>query len=196
MVLLLVVGMAGGFTWTYFTDTETSTNNYFQAGTLDLMVDNENPWTSTAITASALEPGAGITPVDLDVENLGDLMGDLYYRFTNMSGTGSATSEPECSAESGTWTSPSGPCGGGWVPVDNVQTMISFDVDWNGGNIYSGTLSAAPSTWTLLQDDFVASGTGTFTLNGTLSAATTNEYQGDRAEFDIEIGLAQDGQSL
>ena len=72
MVLLLVIGMAGGFTWTYFTDTETSTNNYFQAGTLDLMVDNENPWTSTAITASALEPGAGITPIDLDVENLGD----------------------------------------------------------------------------------------------------------------------------
>ena len=36
---LLVMGMVGGGTWAYFSDTEASTNNSLTAGTLDLNVD-------------------------------------------------------------------------------------------------------------------------------------------------------------
>ena len=64
---LLVMGLVGGGTWAYFTDTETSTGNTFAVGTLDLEVDTENPWTSTAIDNSLtpMAPGDTLTPVSI-----------------------------------------------------------------------------------------------------------------------------------
>ena len=46
--LVVIVGVAAlaiGGTIAYFSDTETSTGNTFSTGTIDISVDDQNPWT-------------------------------------------------------------------------------------------------------------------------------------------------------
>ncbi len=198
MLLLLSLGAVGTFTWTYFTDTETQTGNFFQAGTLDLEVDNLNPWTSGTITVANLQPGSG-SGVSISVENVGTIDGALYMRYTNAIGSGSVTSEPECSAEGGAWTSPSGPCVGN-TPVDDVDNRIAIGTSYASVPVgsLSGSLSGwsgAATSWVLLDNDFNATDTDTIVVSGTLSASAGNVYQGDQATFDIELSLVQDGQT-
>jgi len=197
MTMALVGALIGGGVYAYFSDVETSAGNTFTAGTLDLQVDGENPWTSTAITSSSgMEPGVAAIPVDITCENAGSLTGDLYMRITGVTDTGETINEPECVAEGGTWTSPSGPCAGN-TAVDDISTQITFSCEVDGSPVagLDGVLlSALPGTWTLIQDDLSAA-TITLCLGGTLSSSTTNEYQGDRSTFTIELYLAQDGQT-
>ncbi len=197
MTMALVGALVAGGIYAYFSDTETSSGNTFTAGTLDLEVDDENPWTSTGVTVSNMEPGAAAVPVDITCENVGTLTGDLYLRITGVTDTGGTINEPECSAESGTWTSPSGPCTGN-TPVDDISTLITLSCSVGGSPVagLNGVLlSAVPATWTLIQDDLAGSGTITLSLGGSLSSSATNEYQGDVSTFTIELYLAQDGQS-
>ncbi len=199
MLLLLSLGAVGTFTWTYFTDTETSTGNYFQAGTMDLIVDSENPWASTAITLSPMYPGGPGTSTAIVLTGSGNMTNaDLYYRITNVGTSGGSITEPECSEESGTWAV--GACGGGgWAPDDDVHDAITVDFDWNTGSYTYGpaALSGAPSTWTPLATDFIGSAAdgASFVFSGTLMTTAGNEYQGDQVTFDIQFGLAQDGRT-
>jgi len=193
---LLVMGLVGGGTWAYFTDVETSTGNTFTAGTLDLEVDSENPWTSTGVTVPAMAPGAAAVPVDITCENVGTLTGDLYMKITNVTDTGGTINEPECVAEGGTWTSPDGPCTGN-TAVDGISTQITLSckVDTVAvAALDSVLLSAVPGTWTEIEAD-LAPGSITLSLGGSLGSGATNEYQGDVSTFDIELYLAQDGQT-
>ena len=201
MSIALVGALVGGGIYAYFSDTETSTGNTFTAGTLDLEVDNENPWTSTAVTASNMEPGVATIPVDISCENIGTLTGDLYMRITGVTDTGgtetyacgapisgNVTSEPECAAEIAL---------GNRVDAISAQITLSCEVDASPvGGLNGVLLSAVPGTWTLIQDDLAGSG-GTITLSigGTLGIGATNEYQGDVSTFTIELYLAQDGQT-
>ena len=125
MTMALVGALIGGGVYAYFSDTESSAGNTFAAGTLDLQVDSENPWTNTAVTVADMEPGVAATPVDITCENLGNLTGDLYMRITSVTDTGQTINEPECVAEGGSWTSPSGPCNGN-TPVDDISTQITL----------------------------------------------------------------------
>ena len=43
---LLVIAMVAGGTIAYFSDTETSVGNVFTAGTIDLSINGQNPWTA------------------------------------------------------------------------------------------------------------------------------------------------------
>lgn len=197
MTMALVGALVTGGIYAYFSDTETSTGNTFTAGTLDLEVNSENPWTSTGVTVANMEPGVAATPVDISCENVGTLTGDLYMRITSVTDTGGTINEPECSAEGGTWTSPSGPCTGN-TAVDNISTLITLSCTVGGSPVtgLNGVLlSAVPGTWTLIQDDLAGSGTITLSIGGTLSSGATNEYQGDVSTFTIEFYLAQDGQT-
>jgi len=196
MTIALVGILIGGGVHAYFADTETSTGNTFTAGTLDLRVDSENPWTSTAVTVSDMEPGVAAADVDLTCENVGTLTGDLYMRITSVSDAGSTIGEPECVAEGGSWTSPSGPCSGN-TPVDDISTKITLNCEVDASPVAgldSILLSAVPGTWTLIRDD-IAGSSITLSIGGTLSSSATNEYQGDRSTFTIELYLAQDGQT-
>jgi predicted ribosomally synthesized peptide with SipW-like signal peptide len=198
MTMALIGALVTGGIYAYFSDTETSTGNTFTAGTLDLEVNDENPWTSTGVTVANMEPGVAATPVDISCENVGTLTGDLYLRITSVTDTGGTINEPECYAEGGTWTSPSGPCTGN-TAVDDISTLITLSCQVDGSPVagLNGVLlSAVPGTWTLIQDDLAGSG-GTITLSigGTLSSGAANEYQGDVSTFTIELYLAQDGQT-
>ncbi len=195
---LLVMALVGGGTWAYFSDVETSTGNTFTAGTLDLEVDTDNPWTSGAVTVPAMVPGAVAVPVDITCENVGDLIGDLYMKITNVvdsGGTetylagapisGNVTSEPEAVAEIAAT-----------IRVDDISTQItlSCEVDtFAVGALDSILLSAVPVGWTEIAPDLT--GSITLSLGGSLGSGAGNEYQGDVSTFDIELYLAQDGQT-
>lgn len=200
MTMAVVGALIGGGIYAYFSDVETSTGNTFTAGTLDLQVDSENPWTSTGVTVSNMEPGVAATPVDLTCENVGTLTGDLYIRITGVNDTGgtetyacgapisgNVTSEPECAAEIVIGNR-----------VDDISTQITFSCEVNGSPVagLDGVLlSALPGTWILIQGDLAGSGSITLSIGGTLDANAANEYQGDESTFTIELYLAQDGQT-
>ena len=199
MTMALVGALVGGGIYAYFSDVESSTGNTFTAGTLDLEVDSENPWTSTAVTVSNMEPGVAATPVDISCENVGSLTGDLYMRITGVTDTGgtetyacgapisgNVTSEPECVAEIAQGNR-----------VDDISTLITLSCEVDASPVagLNGVLlSAVPGTWTLIQDDLSAA-IITLSIGGTLGIGATSEYQGDVSTFTIELYLAQDGQT-
>lgn len=199
MTIAVVGALIGGGIYAYFSDTESSTGNTFTAGTLDLQVDSENPWTSTGVTVSNMEPGVAATDVDLICENVGTLTGDLYMRITSVTDSGgtetyacgapisgNVSSEPECAAEIAITNR-----------VDDISTQITLNCEVDGSPVagLDGVLlSAVPATWTLIQDDMSA-GSITLSIGGTLDANAANEYQGDESTFTIELYLAQDGQT-
>lgn len=200
MAIALAGGLVGAGVFAYFSDTESSTGNTFTAGTLDLEVDSENPWTSTPVNVTCMEPGAAASPVNITCENVGSLTGDLYMKITNVVDTGGVetyacgtpisgdvTSEPECAAEIAAA-----------ARVDNVSTNItlSCEVDSSAVSGIDGVhLSAVPTSWTLIKDNLAENGSITLSLGGSLDSGAGNEYQGDKSTFDIELYLAQDGQS-
>jgi len=202
---LLVMGLVGGGTWAYFTDVETSTGNTFAAGTLDLEVDTENPWTSTAITGPVMEPGEILTPVNIDCKNVGSLPGDLYMQITAVLGVGGAnmapytqaSSEPEYDAETGTYTA--GTPNNDNTPKDDIDTVIELSCE----NATVGITGidgvkldvAGAAGWKLVEAGLATDATVTVDFGATLDgAATTNEYQGDTVSFTIEFQIVQAGQ--
>jgi spore coat-associated protein N len=63
---VLVMGLVGGGTWAFFSDTETVAGNYFAAGTIDLTLGG----TTTSFALSGLKPGDSADPeVDVDLTN-------------------------------------------------------------------------------------------------------------------------------
>jgi len=203
---LMVMGLVGGGTWAYFTDVETSTGNTFAAGTLDLEIDTENPWTSTAIDNSAtpMKPGEVLTPVSIACKNVGTLPGDLYMQITAVSGVGGAnmapythaSSEPEYDAEIGTYTA--GSPNNDNTPADDIDTVMTLSCE----NATVGITGldgvklnvAGAAGYKLVEASLAAGATATVGLGATLDNTATNEYQGDTVSFTIEFQIVQEGQ--
>ena len=198
LLTIAVVGALVGIgIFAYFSDVERSENNTFTAGTLDLEVNTENPWTSTSINVTCMEPGATSNSVNITVENIGCLDGDLFMRLTAVTDAGYVTTEPECVAEGGTWTSPSGPCNGS-TPVDDVSTQITLNVSCDAtpvSGIDGVTLANAEDIWSGKIADLSGNSTATITMSVAFNSGAGNEYQGDQSTFTIELYLAQEGQS-
>jgi len=81
MALLLVIGLVGASTYAWFSDTETSTGNTFQAGTLDLKM--EDPTTGNWVdgvtqtwTMSNMVPGVSEKFGKIELGSFGSLTGD------------------------------------------------------------------------------------------------------------------------
>ena len=85
LVLLLVSTIIAAGTLATFKDKETSEQNIFSAGTLDLKVDEkETPNLPVYFNASNIKPG-DYGCVDISVENIGSINGILYVYITNVS---------------------------------------------------------------------------------------------------------------
>lgn len=72
IVLLLMAGMSGLSTWAFFTDAETSSNNVFAAGTLDLKTDDQDGVSQTLI-ATNMRRGDIVGPEIIILKNSGSL---------------------------------------------------------------------------------------------------------------------------
>jgi len=187
---LLVMGLVGGGTWAYFSDPETMTGNTFAAGTLDLTVNAENPWTTGAISVSDLWPGKHSGNTTITCTNTGNLEGDLWLRIRGVTpGEGDtsvlgASSEPEAVAEG---------YPGAQTPVTNIDTLLTLncEVDSVAAGLNNVTLNTANTTaWEKIKDNWT-SGTVAIELGATLGTSADNNVQGDNCTLDIELYLTQ-----
>jgi len=78
---LLVIAMVGGGTWAFFQDTESSTGNALQAGTLDLTLGEP---AGETINIEDGYPGASGNAGYFTLTNIGSLAGDLSFVLNNV----------------------------------------------------------------------------------------------------------------
>jgi len=202
-----ILALAMGYgTYSYFSDTEKSTGNVFTAGTIDIAVDGNNPWTATYSAAlSDVKPSQnrGITFV---ITNPGKNPVDVWKRIvvTGCSGginaypdatNGPASSEPEY--EEGLVDNVyKERC---WLPpyiLYDLYTSIRGDIvkpeqqirvdNINCMWIYLGRIPAGGSM-TVQQSYHLSSWQDAPILD------VTNWAQGDTMKFDIELYAEQVG---
>ncbi len=204
-IIGVVAAIVIGATTAFFSDTETSTGNTFSAGTIDIAIDDTNPWTSS-YKVGDLKPGE-TGNINFDITNEGTNPVNVSKTLTNIAGTGgaenynctqidetwgySASSEPECVAEAGTRN-------------DNVASQIIYDLSVEVYNdqevmiwwqaIYTD-VDGKSITEVYGKDggDYVV--LGMIPVGGHMKVTQSyhfnqdagNEYQGDAMSFDITI---------
>ncbi|KKP80350.1 MAG: hypothetical protein A2271_04715 [Candidatus Moranbacteria bacterium RIFOXYA12_FULL_35_19] len=75
LVVVAVAAVAGGATWSYWSDTVTSSENSFASGTMELEInDNLSAATASAVfNVTGLYPGADIPEQNFKIENIGSV---------------------------------------------------------------------------------------------------------------------------
>jgi spore coat-associated protein N len=194
---MMVMGLVGGGTWAFFSDTETVTGNYFSAGTLDLDVNgSDNP---TAVFSLA-----DVVPGDTDnatitLLNSGSIVGELDISISSVTNTENTSSGTEFQSLGGAVLGASTNMSL-WLDVDNGGTITAGDLGiLPNGNTYDATSGLQYNTIDTYDNMVanpvvasVASG-ATYTLYAEYYIADTigNEIQGDIVSFTIEFILEQ-----
>jgi len=134
MTIAVVAAVGIGAARAYFSDTETSVGNTINAGTIDIAVDGDNPWTKTYTEQwSDMKPSYDRT-MTFPIKNVGENPLVLWKRIVVTDWLDGVESEPECVAEGGTWGNPSGPCSGG-MPKDDLDSVINYQMVFGGTTV-------------------------------------------------------------
>ena len=147
IAIVAVVGVA--VTRAFFSDTETSSGNTITAGTIDISVDDQNPW-------STQQPGeikdmkpSYVRWTRHEVKNVGENPLKLWKHIKDVETDENGINEPECEAYDGTWEDDN--CQGG-DPHNNIYEFIEYDMyvggevngssenNWLGGTNSGGTV--------------------------------------------------------
>ena len=205
LTMIVAVGaVVVGATGAYFSDVETSTGNTFTAGTIDIAIDDQNPW-STSYNIGDLKPcetgyinfdikNVGMNPVNVS-KRLFDFapqdIGENYdCSLVTNGGSYDASSEPECVAEAGT-------------RVDNVETQIVYDLYvevYDASNVKTWwqeiyNVDENETLQTVYNGGANSVALGMIPVGGHMlvtqsyhfDCAAGNEYQGDGLMFSMEI---------
>ena len=82
LAVLAIVLVAGSAVAVFSGDVETSTNNTFVAGTLDLTVNDTEPWPDGAFAFTGILPGGDPMAFDFKLHNVGDAPGILTFSMS------------------------------------------------------------------------------------------------------------------
>ena len=201
-IIAAVAAIAIGATTSFFSDTETSEGNTFTAGTIDISIDDQNPWTDN-YELGDLKPSEtaylnfkisneGQNPVNIS-KTLKNIEGNGGVEEYDCENIGMVSSEPECEAEALLQGR-----------EDDIQKVTTYDLSvkvYTGGEellwwqtIYSDEEGKS------IADVYGSGGgipvkLGMIPVNGYmmvtqsyhLSGEADNRYQGDGLTFDIEI---------
>jgi predicted ribosomally synthesized peptide with SipW-like signal peptide len=171
LALALVATMVGLGVHAYFSDTETSTGNYFQAGTLDLKVNGADGPVSAIIEIGNVKPGdSGSKEVAL--KNDGSLLGIADLHIKNLQDLENGNTEPE---------------GDDGEPGE-LSKAITVKITYDGNPIKEDTLY----NLNCCAMDLGALGAGetkTVTISWSVSSGAGNGIQSDKCTFDIEFSL-------
>jgi len=88
LAAILIAGIAGGGTWAFFSDSETSQNNTLTAGTLDLRVGATDPCTESINLGTQIKPGDNDNAADWTITNLGNISGTLKVEIGSITNYG------------------------------------------------------------------------------------------------------------
>lgn len=189
--------MLVGATTALFSDTETSGGNILSAGTIDIAVDGENPWTKTYSDHLEDVKPCQEREVTFVIKNVGANPLRLWKHLKDIENTDNLQSEPECGELGGTWhDDPTAP----WCDYgvnqseDGIDTVIDYDLYVGGGAIIHGddgiTVDDIESHYiylTELQPDQEVEIKQSYHMR----ADTANWAQGDKMTFDIELYAEQ-----
>ena len=191
---LLVIGMAGGGTWAYFSDTESSTGNSLTAGTLDLTVDGVNTAVTT-FSVSSVAPGASGSG-STTLANAGNLAGELDVAFSAITNTGGSSGEFGDSSgdlggiaqiavyldidQSGTWTSGDIGLSDNGSAYNNPTALSYAVLDNYGSDSFDAVIAAMAAS---AADDFI--------ILWQVATSANNTIQGDLVSFDVTFTLEQ-----
>jgi predicted ribosomally synthesized peptide with SipW-like signal peptide len=193
VIIAALVGI-GAFGW--FSDTETSNNNTFTAGSLDLKVDNKDDPQVVHITRTNLVPGAAWTTQyggQWVLKNAGTVGGTVTFTIKNLADYENGCLEPEIEAGDVT-------CGTSPDQGELGQGLINR-VYWSLNQPPWGSLDPSYTSLALAENQPI---TGTLfhlapgeSKNAYLyltwdTSMNDNLGQGDSVEFDVEFYLEQD----
>lgn len=186
IVIALSVAVIGAGTFAYYSDTETSKDNAFTAGSLDLSVWGGSAWVNGAtvpsINAAFDSKVNNLKPGDADVltipvMNSGTLAGKPSLTIKNLLEAAGVSPEPEASPDTA-----------------DLGAKINLVVSFDGTPVASGTLRGlagspltAPSL-SLPGGSAAKNWTIAMSIDG---ASVGNEIMGDTATCDVEFGLVQ-----
>ncbi len=194
LITISVVGViAVGGTIAYFSDTETSSGNTFTAGTVDIAVNGENPWSEEGyFTIGDMKP-CQVEYKEFVLKNVGQNEVDVWKHIKIEDVNGGEMSEPECEAESGDWNPDTQTCSGN-TPVDNIAEKITYDLVVNGETIISEDdgvkMSDVDCCWIYL-GKIEPGEEMTVVQSYHMDADAGNEYQGDQVNFTVELYAQQ-----
>jgi len=189
IILLVACSVIGGAVYAVFNDTETSSNNQFSAGTLDLEVDDENPWASTPINVTSMKPGDSGS-VSIKLYNSGTLPGSsLTIDLQGLNDDAGTTPEPEPTPDNGELSA-------------NIDIVIFEDNGAGGGTanngvqdgteatIYSGKLNTEAGPYAV--GSGLGAGANTYTgISYSIASGVGNDIQDDSCTFNIVFVLTQ-----
>jgi len=185
LMIGVVAAMAGAGTSAYFTDTETSTGNVFTAGTLDLVVDGENPATRSFFEIENVQPSYNGS-VKVNLTNIGTCNGYLSMWIVNLTDDDNGLTEPESGVDST----------GGSDPQGDLSQYLCIVIANGTDELYNGTLKNFATTYRsqdaqLDLGDLGAGQSREFTMGYYVPSDVGNIIQSDRSTFDIVVDLLQ-----
>lgn len=132
MTVALVAAVGFGATKAFFTDTEKSVGNTFTAGTIDISVAGQNPWSK--IYPMVNDKPCETNYINFTIENVGNNDANVWKRLNNVLAAGGAStfcgvasSEPEY-VEGGGQFDAQGNCTGGYVERDDLDSYMVYDM--------------------------------------------------------------------
>lgn len=190
-IIVAVAAVVVGGTVAYFNDTEVSEDNVITAGTIDIEVNDQNPWSQNGkYTFSNLEPSDDVD-IDVVLKNVGTNPVVIWKKVEVDENTGE-TSEPECVAIGGSWDDTNNTCDKD--DTNDVSTQFVYSMDINSSvNI--------DEAWDVRVSDI----DGLWIPMGRLNSGDTldvdqnyyfdenagNEYQGDEMTIDVTFYAEQ-----
>ena len=212
-IIMLVAATSVGITASYFSDTEKSVGNTLSVGTIDISINDQNPW-SQQFALKDMKPGY-TDYINFEVQNAGPSANpvDVYKRIIIDPLTAFSTgvqTEPECIEENGTWDNAAKTCSTPTAEDNQIDKAIKYDLivhvfDATGTEVW----------WQTIYDDEVSikdvyynpdnSAYDRYVYLGLIPAGgkmkveqsykmaeeTTNWAQGDIMTFDIEVKAEQ-----
>ncbi len=203
---LLVMGLVGGGTWAYFSDTETSTGNTLTAGTLDLTPDEGTIYVMSYDASDGMAPGWISGGADSwTLTNSGTVDGDLTITIGAIANADETDEEPESDDAGNT---PGGDLGANldvefWVDLDGSTTsdatvwadagaMNGYMDIGEGEVIYSGVLDSMPATFpTSGKIDLNNGASINVYFDASIDTLVGNRIMSDSCTFDITFNLNQ-----
>lgn len=201
MTIAIVAAVGIYATRAYFTDTETATGNTFSTGTIDIAVDDLNPWSrTTPYQLEDMKPSQ-TDYIDFTVHNIGTNPVNLYKTLEHFATSDVVKSEPELEAE-------------GSQEINNVDDWINYDLKVE---LYDVDPIQNPGAQPVWWENIYTDGMGHDIKLGTrenqpmylgmipegkwmkvyqsyhMVPETGNEYQGDKLTFDIVLTAEQLG---
>lgn len=136
--IAIVSAVAIGGSQAFFSDSETSLDNVITAGSIDISLDGENPFSSVEHDEIKDMKPSYVRWTKHVVKNVGTNPVRLWKHIMNVRTDNNGWSEPECTDEQGTWLpEENGTCTNEQEPVrsrDNIDEYIEYDM-YIGGKV-------------------------------------------------------------